>query len=459
MRGPKRGLFWQVYLNGLLLIATVTVAVVATVYFAQPESSLYAHSIRLHKVIAAELSLCIDKPIQLQSTLDLLAQAVGRDAAVYSRYGKLLASAGVSPPLNLSQDDLDKIGGWHPIKEKSGTWVYAIPIGGSDSPYLLLKGMKHCFLLAPTVALLALALVSWPLTRAFAKPLERLTAISRTIAEGDLSARSGITRKDEVGVLAHSLDSMAMQLEERIRNEKEMLANISHEIRTPLARLRVALELCEGTPDVPGQIYHHLQGMTDDLSELEQLVSNVLVSCRLEFVSNGRGAVPLNLQHVDLNIFFMDVADRFTRHHPDRPLRSSLDRDLPKTRLDPVLLNRVCENLLENAVKYSEPKTPVFMGVKVADGQIKIEFVDFGEGVSKQDLHRLFEPFFRGDRSRTRQTGGTGLGLTLCKRIIEAHGGIIVALLNDERGMTFQIELPVTTGCILPGSLAPFRGI
>ena len=445
MRRPKRSLFWRIYLNGLLLIVTVAVAVMVTVYFAQPETSLYPHSVRLHKVIAAELSLYIDKPIQLQNTLDHLAQAVGRDAAVYSRDGKLLASAGASPPSGLSQNDLDKLGDWHPIKEESGTWVYAVSLGGSDSPYLLLKGIRRCFLLAPTVALLAIALVSWPLTRAFAKPLERLTATSRTIADGDLSARSGIIRKDEVGVLAHSLDSMAMQLEERIRNEKELHANISHEIRTPLARLRVALELCEEIPEESGQIHKHLQGMAADLSELELLVNNVLISERLDVIANGKGAVPLHQQSVDLNAFFASVVDRFTRHHPDRPLMKTIENDLPKTSLDPVLLNRVCDNLLENAVKYSMPKSPISMTVKTADEQLKVEIVDFGEGVSKQDLPRLFEPFFRGDRSRSRQTGGTGLGLTLCRRIIEAHGGKIVAQLNADRGMTFQFELPIST--------------
>lgn len=446
MRGPKRSLFWRIYLNGLLLIVTVTVAVMATVYFAQPESSLYPHSKRLHKVIAAELSLYIDKPIQLQNTLDHLAQAVERDAAVYSRDGKLLASVGTSPPVSLSQNDLVKLGGWHPIKEKNGTWVYAVSLGGSDSPYLLLKGRNRCFLLAPAVALLAIALVSWPLTRAFAKPLERLTATSRTIADGDLSARSGIIRKDEVGVLAHSLDSMAMQLEERIRNEKELFANISHEIRTPLARLRVALELCEDTQGESGQIHKHLQGMTGDLSELEMLVNNVLVSGRLDFIANGNAAVPLHQHPVDLNAFFASVVDRFTRHHPDRQLREEIEKDLPIIILDPVLINRVCGNLLENAVKYSMPKSPINIIVKIADGQLKVEIVDFGEGVSKQDLSRLFEPFFRGERSRSRQTGGTGLGLTLCKRIIQAHGGNMSALLNEEKGMTFQFKLPVSTG-------------
>ena len=190
-----------------------------------------------------------------------LASILERDAAIYTREGALLAVAGTEPPLVLSADKLDKLGGWHPVKQDNGQWVYGVPLGEDGTAYLLLKGKERCFLLAPGVVLIAVALFSWPLARNFTKPLERLTATSRTLANGDLSARSGITRKDEVGVLAHSLDEMAGQLEERIRNEKELFANISHEIRTPLARLRFALELCEDDSEVESQVHKHLQGM------------------------------------------------------------------------------------------------------------------------------------------------------------------------------------------------------
>jgi len=237
---------------------------------------------------------------------------------------------------------------------------------------------------------------------------------------------------------------MAIQLEERIRNEKELFANISHEIRTPLARLRFALELCEDVSGDAAQVLKHLHGMGADLAELELLVNNVLVSSRLEALASGAGEIPLQLQPIELTDFFARVADRFTRHHPENTLEMKVVEKLLGANLDPVLINRVCDNLLENAAKYSAPASKISLNAKIEENWLKVEVVDAGEGVDGQDLPRLFDPFFRGDRSRSRQTGGTGLGLALCKRIIEAHGGKITASLNSEgRGMSFRFELPI----------------
>ena len=444
MSGPRRRLFWRVYLNSLLLIVAVVIAVTATVYFSQPESSLYPHSMRLHKVLAVELSRNLDNPDELQDLLVPLVSILERDAAIYTREGVLLAAAGTEPPPVLSADKLDKLGGWHPVKQDNGQWAYGVTLGEDGTAYLLLKGKERCFLLAPGVVLLAVALFSWPLARKFTKPLERLTATSRTLANGDLSARSGITRKDEVGVLAHSLDEMAGQLEERIRNEKELFANISHEIRTPLARLRFALELCEDDSEVESQAHKHLQGMGTDLAELELLVNNVLVSGRLDAIASGNGTVPVQSRHIDLNEFFAVVTERFTRHHSEHPLDKQIETELPDASLDPVLINRVCDNLLENAIKYSAPGSSITLKASSEENLLRVEVVDSGEGVAEQDLPRLFDPFFRGDRSRSRQTGGTGLGLTLCKRIIEAHNGKISAQLNAGKGMSFRFELPIS---------------
>lgn len=443
MKGPKRRLFWRVYLNSLLLILAVVVSVTVTVYFTQPEASLYPHSLRLHEVLAIQLSQSLDDPNELQSLLGPLTDTLGRDAAIYKREGELLAAAGAMPPKALSEEKLENLGSWHPLKQDDGQWVYTVPLGDGNA-YLLLKGRDRCFLLAPGVVLLAVALFSWPLARNFAKPLERLTATSRNLASGDLSARSGITRKDEVGVLAHSLDEMAGQLEERIRNEKELFANISHEIRTPLTRLRFAIELCEDDSDDAAQVIEYLQGMGNDLAELELLVNNVLISGRLDALASGSGAMPLQLQHVELKDFFACLADRFTRHHPERTLEMKVADQIPNSRLDPVLINRVCDNLLENAAKYSAAGSKITLKAEIEDNRLKVEIIDAGEGVEEQDIPRLFDPFFRGDRSRSRQTGGTGLGLTLCKRIVEAHDGKISAQLNANQGMIFQFEVPIT---------------
>ena len=375
------------------------------------------------------------------------ATSLQGDIAIYNRDDTLLIASTKKPPTPLTEETLSYLDSWHPFKQPNGIWVHAIRLNDKNSPYLLITSSAsagHRFWLLLTTVLAAVALASWPLARAFVRPLEQLIETSRVLAQGDLSARSGISRKDEIGELASALDGMAIQLEERIRNEKELFANISHEIRTPLARLRFALELCEDVSGDAAQVLKHLHGMGADLAELELLVNNVLVSSRLEALASGAGEIPLQLQPIELTDFFARVADRFTRHHPENTLEMKVVEKLLGANLDPVLINRVCDNLLENAAKYSAPASKISLNAKIEENWLKVEVVDAGEGVDGQDLPRLFDPFFRGDRSRSRQTGGTGLGLALCKRIIEAHGGKITASLNSEgRGMSFRFELPI----------------
>ncbi|BCR06477.1 hypothetical protein DESUT3_35460 [Desulfuromonas versatilis] len=446
MRRPRRRLFWRIYLNGLLLILAATVAVTATALLVQPESRFHGRPERLHQLLAAELQRHLEAPAELQATLERFCATLQRSGAVYRRDGTRLAAAGTAPPAPLAGEELPRIGGWHPLRQADQGWVYATAVGPGDGPYLLLAGPDSGglrFALALAAVLLVVALVSWPLVRALAGPLERLTRTSRALAAGDLSARSGLARRDEVGELARALDEMAGRLEERLRSEKELLANISHEIRTPLARLRVALELCEDSPGDAAQTLERLQGMGADLADLERLVDNVLTSARLDLASGGPAGLPLRPREVSLGRFFADTAARFDRHHPARFLELRLAPELPDAQFDPELVNRVCDNLLDNAVKYSPPDQPVRLDATLAEGGLRVEVSDFGEGVPEADLPRLFEPFFRSDRSRSRQTGGTGLGLTLCRRIIEAHGGRIAASPRPAKGMTFGFTLPL----------------
>lgn len=445
MKIPRHRLFWRIYLNGLLLIVAAALAVTATILFIQPESRFHGRPERLHRLLAVELAQHLDQPGELQATLDRFARTLERRAAVYRRDGTLLAAAGASlSPLDIEQ--IDRIGGWHPLRQNGG-WVYAVNLAGKDAPYLLLEGAESGwlrFLLSLAAVLLVVALLSWRQVRTLAAPLERLMATARALAAGDLSARSGIDRRDDVGDLARALDEMAIRLQERLRSERELFANISHEIRTPLARLRVALELCEDAPGDARQTIERLHGMGADLAELERLVENVLTNARLDLVANAPTAIPMRPQDVALSDFFREVATRFARHYPDHVLDTNISPLLTTAALDPGLLNRVCDNLLDNAAKYSPSGSHITFAA-MEDGEcVRVDVTDCGVGVPEEDLQQLFEPFFRSDRSRSRQSGGVGLGLTLCKRIIEAHGGTITARLNKEKGMTFSFEIPLS---------------
>jgi signal transduction histidine kinase len=275
------------------------------------------------------------------------------------------------------------------------------------------------------VILIVVALAAIPLTRAITRPLDRIADTARALGQGDLSARTGLNRRDEVGRLAQVLDEMAARLESTVKAEKELWANISHELRTPLSRIRVALELSAEEQEVDA-VRRHLAGIDSDMAELERLLDDVLTSARLDLEGGGAGLVPRK-EPLALEALCEEARRRLAERHPDRAVELSVAEGV-QLEADRTLLLRVLGNLLENSVKYSEADTTVELAAgKQGEREVWVEVRDRGIGVDQADLPRLFEHFFRTDRSRTRGTGGTGLGLTLCRRIVEAHGGQIEA--------------------------------
>ncbi len=285
--------------------------------------------------------------------------------------------------------------------------------------------------------LAVIVLVSVPLAKSISRPIERLTRVVRRFGEGDLEARANFQRRDEVGELAAAFDEMAASLQAHLRNEKELLANVSHELRTPIARIRIALELAaEGDVE---RARKYLGEISTDLGELEKLVEDVLATARLDLGSDGNPTV--HLAPVELPELFAKVADRFALDHPERTLELDLDPGLPRVQADAQLLRRVLDNLVDNARKYSDAG-PIRATVRAEASAIRVAVSDEGIGIDPADQAQLFRPFFRSDRSRTRGTGGVGLGLALAKRVVELHGGAIGVQSAPGEGTTVWFTLP-----------------
>jgi signal transduction histidine kinase len=280
------------------------------------------------------------------------------------------------------------------------------------------------------------------MARSLNRPLRKMATAARAFGGGDFDARVGITRRDELGEVARAFDEMAAQVTELIRTEKELLANVSHELRTPLARIRVALDLAaEGDADVARESLADIAG---DLQELEQLINDVLTAARLDLGSESKsaGVLPLKRERVDVHALLEQIAARFRAAHPNRSLHTDVADDLPDVEGDPVLLRRVVTNLLENAHRYTpDPDAAIDLAAR-ADDAVTIQITDRGIGIAAADLPRVFTPFFRTDRSRTRETGGLGLGLALVKRIVEAHGGSVELRSVPNEGTRAEVSLP-----------------
>ncbi len=446
----RRTLFRRVFLHGLLMILAVVVSVGLLFHG-------YGYSKEPHRAVerlGEELAKSIDPDDPSQEKLNQKLQAISfvseKGMAVYTDKGDELARAGRTPPSPLPSKKASRLRR-HPeffrVDRNSVAAMRLPPVGEGRPSYLLVAWNERTghggFFVALAVVVLVIGLLSLPLARSITKPLEKLTGAVKRVGAGDLSARSGVSRRDEVGQLAETFDAMTENLASRISREKELLADISHEIRTPLARIKVALELADEIEGTPEQLKDHLRGILGDADELDDLVENVLMISRLDLAPDDPGsALRVNLEPVSVEDIVNRAAGRFASTYPGRTLETELPETAPELRADLKLINRLVDNLISNAVKYSPDETSIGIKAVLEEETIAFEVWDEGIGVEAEDLPKLFDPFFRTDRSRSRDIGGTGLGLTLCKRIAEAHGGTIEARQQDPAGVVIRFTLP-----------------
>lgn len=297
------------------------------------------------------------------------------------------------------------------------------------------------------VGLLILGIGALFTARSIVRPLEQLARTAASVGAGDLQARTQLSRNDEIGDVARAIDSMAGDVDALVRRERELLANVSHELRTPLARIRVAMDLAsEGDAE---RARARVTEIATDLAELEGLIDDILTAMRFEAGRSLPSAgLPLStLEQTTTEEITKRALDRFRARHPDRPLEVSIAADLPPIIVDKVLFRRVVDNVLENADKYSLDGTlPIAFDVAAGPEMVTIRVRDRGLGIRAEDLKHVFQPFYRGERSRSREAGGVGLGLTLAKRIVEAHGGTITVESTVGVGTTVEIAVPAWRG-------------
>jgi len=226
-----------------------------------------------------------------------------------------------------------------------------------------------------------------------------------------------------------------------VLTQKELLANVSHELRTPLARIRVALDIASEGDALAAR--NSLEEIAVDLGELEGMIDDILTTTRMDLQSGAHRTTGFSLRRGSVPPLSIAerAAERFRSRYPERRLNLVLEAALGEIHVDATLFRRVIDNLLDNAHKYSPAGAEITLEVRAEGGEVVFEVIDAGMGISDKDLARVFEPFFRAERSRSRGTGGVGLGLTLAKRIIDAHGGSIALSSQVGRGTRAQIRL------------------
>ncbi|MEO8905342.1 MAG: HAMP domain-containing sensor histidine kinase [Polyangiaceae bacterium] len=407
--------------------------------------------------IAWHMAELADHPDELNVELQNLKKRVGIELSVYELNGHLLASSAAAPPAPLTGQELARLQRERTVFGRGWGMVLQPSTPHSPARYAVLHYRAPEWpvrLLAKqlAVALFVLALASLPLARSITAPLASLTALVRRFGKGDLSARMRSSRRDEFGALARAFDDMADRIAQLRRSEKELLANVSHELRTPLARIHLALELVMDGDREKASSY--LADIADDLAELEHLLDDVMSAARLDLArDNGGDALPpLHFETLSGRGLIEAAAARFAVRYPERSLECHVPDELPTLYADPVV-RRVLDNLLDNARKFSE--APVELSAKKSDdgAHLVVGVKDHGIGISAADQPRIFEPFFRSDPSRTRATGGVGLGLAVVLRIVEAHRGTIEVHSELGAGTLFVVTLPLAQAANSAASL------
>jgi signal transduction histidine kinase len=271
---------------------------------------------------------------------------------------------------------------------------------------------------------LAYVCVSW-----LFRPIRSIREGAALIGKGNLEHRISGHRRDQLGDLADDINKLAGDVRGMLDAKRQLLLGISHELRTPLSRLRLALEFIDDSDQK--------EDVRAEISEMEQIIATLLEAERL----NSRHAA-LNRTSVLVNDLIEQLVENFFSRDLDRIEISLEDKNI-EANVDDVRLILILKNLLSNALRYSSADDGrVRVNARLDGSDLVVTVEDDGPGISPEQAENLGEPFFRGDPSRTRETGGTGLGLYLAKLAAEAHGGSLSVDRQYTQGARLVVRLP-----------------
>ena len=272
------------------------------------------------------------------------------------------------------------------------------------------------------------------------QPLKRISQLSATISADSLD-RAHINLEQaptEVKELAETLDSMLMRLAEAWEHQRELLSNVSHELRTPLTIISGYIQSILRRGDNLSEI--QTEALTTAASEADRTVQ--LLQDLLDLARVDSGRMQFQTENILLNDLIQEVVG-MARQFSNRKIELELTKDLVAIKADNHRLKQVLLNLIDNAVKYSEPDTPVTIKLEKEKDRAIVRVCDRGVGISLQQQGRIFERFFRVDEARNR-TGGTGLGLSIVKTLAEGMGAQIAVRSELNRGSTFTLSFPLS---------------
>ena len=306
--------------------------------------------------------------------------------------------------------------------------------------------------LALLAGLLGFSLVvSLVVAAAIAEPTVRLLrGLSVAVAEiaaGDFKTRVPVESEDEVGELAVSINTMAAKLEASLDKEKELtqsrrelVSAVSHDLRTPLASIRVMVEsLVDGVVEDQETVGRYLRNTLAEIKYLGQLVDDLFEIARMD-----AGMLQLHIEDASVQDLISDTLESMSAQAvaEDLSLKGGVQGEIAPIFMDTTRVQRVLYNLVQNSIRHTPPDGAIYISARDSGAEVQLEVSDTGEGIPERDGERLFDRTYRTDPSRSRASGGAGLGLSIAKGIVEAHGGRIWFESVVGQGSKFIFTIP-----------------
>jgi len=334
----------------------------------------------------------------------------------------------------------------YPIIARGGTVGYVGLVSPKNFPHPIhvrfLSQQKLALVLGAVGVVMIIIIISFPLSRRIVKPIREMAAATHDIASGKYVTRISFSSTDELGQLARDFNAMALTLEKHEKERRQWVADISHELRTPVAVLQGEIEaLLDGIHDTTPETIRSLHAETLRLKRLVEDLYQISLS--------DLGTLNYRKENLDLAETLRDSIQSYRTEFERKgiALKENISRDTKAIGFaDRERLRQLFSNLLENSLKYTDAGGALEIVTKISDNFITIEFQDSKPGVSALDMERLFERFYRVEGSRSRSSGGAGLGLTISKKIVDAHEGTISAHSSPLGGLLIRIKIPVFEG-------------
>lgn len=290
------------------------------------------------------------------------------------------------------------------------------------------------------LVLTSIVLTQW-VYKGFFEPINRLNVAMQQIAEGNFEYSLTSEDTNEIGELYRNYEDMRLRLkestEEKIQNERqnrELVSNISHDLKTPITAIKGYVEgIMDGVADTPEKMDRYIKTIYTKANDMNRLINELTYYSGID--SNR---IPYNFHRINLAEFFQDCVEDVGLDLESKNIELNYSNLVdPSTRIiaDPEQLKKVIDNIVGNSIKYMDkPKGVINIRILDEVDSVRVEIEDNGKGISTKDLGKIFERFYRTDASRNSSTGGSGIGLSIVKKIIEDHGGYIWATSKDGEG-------------------------